>query len=143
MVGEVRGEDSAASLDCPIRLQGLGKRYRIRPRGEPRYDTLRDALAAQLRRLYGRGAPRAEPLEDFWALRDVDLEVSRGEVLGIIGRNGAGKSTLLKVLSRITEPTTGRVELDGRREGIHGEDLAPAHEAARHEQLGPRLLELV
>jgi lipopolysaccharide transport system ATP-binding protein len=92
-----------------IRVAGLGKRYRLRHGGSPRYTALRDVLSGALKR------KREEPsVEDFWALRDVSFEVRRGDVLGVVGRNGAGKSTLLKVLSHITEPTEGRIELDGR-----------------------------
>jgi lipopolysaccharide transport system ATP-binding protein len=100
--------------DVAIRVDGLGKRYRIGAVG-PAYQTLRDqigrALTAPLRAL--RREPTGKSRE-FWALRDVSFEVKRGEVVGVIGRNGAGKSTLLKILSRITEPTTGAVDLYGR-----------------------------
>ncbi len=98
-----------------VTATGLGKRYTMRrPSGEA-YSTLRDGLASALRRVSGRnGIDRGEEGREFWALRDVSFDVDRGDVVGIIGRNGAGKSTLLKVLSRITEPTTGAVRIRGR-----------------------------
>ncbi len=101
--------------DVAIKVTGLGKQYRIGA-ARRRFDTLRDALAGAARewrqRLGGNGAATDE--STIWALQDVAFEVKRGEVLGVIGRNGAGKSTLLKILARITEPTTGEVELRGR-----------------------------
>ena len=106
--------------DVMIRVEGLGKRYLLGQSRQPgRYTALRDVLAeavkAPLRRLTkGRRADSRNDAEEFWALRNVNLEVRRGEVLGIVGRNGAGKSTLLKILSRITEPTAGRITLRGR-----------------------------
>ena len=95
-----------------IRVSHLSKQYKLGGPQEP-YHTLRDAIVNSLK------APlkvfhKAPPVEGFWALKDVSFEVEPGEVVGIIGRNGAGKSTLLKILSRITSPTEGTVELHGR-----------------------------
>ena len=98
-----------------VRVQNVSKQYEIGSR-EAGYDTLREsivsAVSAPVERLR-RGRGKQKP-QTIWALKDVSFEVAPGEVIGIIGRNGAGKSTLLKVLSRITEPTSGRAELYGR-----------------------------
>lgn len=95
-----------------IRVQDLSKLYYL---GGPTaaYSTLREAVMNVARRPLGFLRRSAEP-ETLWALKDVSFEVDPGDVVGIIGRNGAGKSTLLKILSRITEPTSGRVDLYGR-----------------------------
>lgn len=90
-----------------IKVEGIGKRYDLHRKGA---GTLRDTLANAWKQGFGALSNR----ESFWALKDVSFEVPHGQVLGIIGRNGAGKSTLLKILSRITPPTKGRVEIDGR-----------------------------
>jgi len=98
--------------DIAIRASGLGKRYRLGATHGGQYRTLREAIANAFRKRPESSQPPRD--EMLWALEDVSFEVSRGEVLGIIGGNGAGKTTLLKILSRITAPTTGQVELEGR-----------------------------
>lgn len=97
-----------------VAFTDIGKRYRISHEREP-YGRLSESIAGAVRGAVSRGQERQSgTTETFWALRNITFDVERGEVLGIVGRNGAGKTTLLKILSRITEPTTGRVELRGR-----------------------------
>ena len=98
-----------------IRVENLSKQYAIGGKQEP-YATFRESLvnAARLPLNVIKRRPKENAGHRFWALKDVSFEVKPGEVVGIIGRNGAGKSTLLKILSRITEPTAGRIELYGR-----------------------------
>ena len=98
-----------------IRVDRLSKCYRVHRGGQrAAYRTLRESLAEWTSGLLRRRPQAAVAPSDFWALKDVDLEIQPGEVVGVIGRNGAGKSTLLKVLSRITRPTAGQVQLYGR-----------------------------
>ena len=96
-----------------ISVRDLGKRYRIRSGECGRSQSLREELVTVANKLI-RGKVWRSKSEDFWALKDIDFDIHQGEVVGVIGSNGAGKSTLLKILSRITQPTTGEVILKGR-----------------------------
>jgi lipopolysaccharide transport system ATP-binding protein len=95
-----------------IRVQEVSKKYRIGML-QTRNDTLRDVIVSSFNRLTRRGK-NEQSLNEIWALNGLSFEVNQGQLLGVIGRNGAGKSTLLKILSRVTEPTTGTIEIHGR-----------------------------
>ncbi|MFH0855083.1 MAG: ABC transporter ATP-binding protein [Candidatus Omnitrophota bacterium] len=107
-------------MNPAVKVENLGKKYIIRHNKEARYTALRDVITDKVRDIFSLNKPKirsglaVEQQESFWALKDISFEVNPGERLGIIGRNGAGKSTLLKLLSRITEPTTGRAVIRGR-----------------------------
>lgn len=104
--------------DAVIRISDLGKKYRISHQGggggQLRYRRFSDFMIDMIRRPFRRGGGAVASQEEFWALQGVSFEVKRGEVIGVIGKNGAGKSTLLKILSRITEPSVGEIEINGR-----------------------------
>lgn len=109
-------------MSTAIKVENLGKKYTIRHQQSERYVALRDVMARGFKNVgeklfspfSGRSSSSADSQEDFWALKDISFEIKQGERVGIIGRNGAGKTTVLKLLSRITEPTTGRIEITGR-----------------------------
>jgi lipopolysaccharide transport system ATP-binding protein len=101
-------------MNVAIRVENLSKKYILRHQvGRSQYVALRDVLANKAKSLFQSNSDRPSR-EDFWALKEVSFEIKEGQSVGIIGRNGAGKSTLLKILSRITRPTEGRVEIAGR-----------------------------
>ena len=97
--------------DIAIKVEHLSKRYRIGA-SQKRHDTLRDLIVDAVHNPFKK--QKKDDNQTLWALKDISFEIKKGSVVGVVGRNGAGKSTLLKVLSRVTDPTSGYGEIHGR-----------------------------
>src|SRR5205085_8475191 len=100
-----------------IDVRELSKSFTIKHESKERYTALRDVIAKKTKRIFSFPGWKASPAvtkEKFWALKDINFDIQQGDRVGIIGRNGAGKSTLLKIISRITEPTSGTIKIKGR-----------------------------
>ncbi|MBS1921521.1 MAG: ATP-binding cassette domain-containing protein [Bacteroidetes bacterium] len=108
-------------MSVVIKVENLGKKYIIRHQQKESYTALRDVITEKTKKIFFIGKKSDEnqlaglkKKEEFWALKDINFEMNKGDRIGVIGRNGAGKSTLLKVMSRITEPSEGRIGIKGR-----------------------------
>ncbi|NUM33004.1 MAG: ABC transporter ATP-binding protein [Candidatus Brocadiae bacterium] len=100
-------------LETVVKIEGISKKYTIKhQQGKARYQTLRESIENVCKNILGKN--RGQTQEEFWALKDINCEIARGERVAFIGRNGAGKSTLLKILCRVTHPTTGRITMRGK-----------------------------